>query len=405
MKILIVSMNYAPELTGIGKYSSEMAEWLAMEGHDVTVICAPPYYPSWKISAPYAAWRYKKERLNGVKVIRCPIWVPKSVTGLKRIIHLVSFAISSIPILLLQIFRNNNVVFTVEPSFLNSFAALFVAKLSRAKSILHIQDFEIDVAFELGIVKNKMLKRVLLKIEKTTMSFFDVVSTSSEAMVDLLHEKGVPTGKAYLFPNWVDVDQIHPLKNKNQYRSNFNIDNETCVALYSGNMGEKQGLEIIIESANCLVNSKILFLMCGSGVALKRLKESSKHMPNVLWIDLQPLDRLNMLLNMADIHLLPQLAGASDLLMPSKLNGMLSSAVPIVATAYKNTQIEKVVSDCGIVTEPENVKEFSDAIFKLSIDAPFRKELGKNARYYAEKNLKYDVIMRNFEHKILDMVR
>jgi len=236
------------------------------------------------------------------------------------------------------------------------------------------------------------------------MSFFDVVSTSSEAMVDLLHEKGVPRSKAYLFPNWVDVDQIYPLKNKNQYRSNFNIDNDTCIALYSGNMGEKQGLEIIIESANCLANSKILFLMCGSGVALKRLKKDSRHAPNVLWIDLQPLDRLNMLLNMADIHLLPQLAGASDLLMPSKLNGMLSSAIPIVATTDKNTQIEKIVSDCGIATEPENVKEFSDAILKLSMDDNLRRGLGKNARNYAEKNLKYDVIMRNFEHKLLDMV-
>ena len=97
MKILIYGINYAPELTGIGKYSGEMAEWLAAAGHEVRVITAPPYYPEWEVQAPYRAGRYLREQRNGVTVLRAPLWVPRKVSGLKRLVHLASFALTSAP--------------------------------------------------------------------------------------------------------------------------------------------------------------------------------------------------------------------------------------------------------------------------------------------------------------------
>ena len=73
MRILINSINYHPELTGIGKYTGEMAEWLATQGHEVRVVTAPPYYPAWKISKDYSSHGYRREKLNGVAVVRCPL--------------------------------------------------------------------------------------------------------------------------------------------------------------------------------------------------------------------------------------------------------------------------------------------------------------------------------------------
>lgn len=397
MKILIISTNYSPELTGIGKYSGEMAEWLAKYGHEVTVICAPPYYPAWSVQEPYSYWKYKIETINGVSVIRCPIWVPNTPSGMKRMLHLLSFALSSFPIAMSQILKKHDIVFCVEPSFLNSFSALLISKLSKAKAILHIQDFEIDVAFELGIVKNTLLKKALYYTEKKVMSLFNVVSTSSEAMVEFLSTKEIPIARRYLFPNWVDTLSIYPVNNVRKYRDELNIPNNHKVALYSGNMGEKQGLEIIIEAAKILQNQNITFLMCGAGVALTRLMSASKDLKNIIWIDLQPLENLNQLLNTADIHLLPQLPGAADLLMPSKLNGMLSSGKPIVATAEKNTQIEKVVKSCGIVVPPNKNKEFANAIISLADDECLSAKFGKSAREYAETWLEYHAIMTRFE--------
>lgn len=400
MRILIVSTNFHPELTGIGKYSGEMSDWLVKAGHQVTVICAPPYYPQWSVQKPYRTFWYDVEYINGAKVIRCPLWVPKKVTGLKRMLHLASFALSMFPIAVWHSFKQYDLVFTVEPSLLNSFSALMISKISGAKSNLHVQDFEVDVAFELGIVKNSRLKSILLRVERGLMSLFDMVSTSSPAMVSLLHNKGVNSDKTYLFPNWVDIGQIYPMDRMTSFRSVLNISKDTFVLLYSGNMGEKQGLEIVVDSARMLQSRNIVLIMCGTGTAITRLKERAEGLKNIIWLDLQPLERLNELLNTADIHLLPQLEGASDLLMPSKLNGMLASGRPIVATALEGTQIEKVVANCGIVTPPADTDAYVRAIDQLISNESMVFELGKAARDYALNWLEYNAIMSKYENKI-----
>jgi len=101
MKILVYGINYSPELTGIGKYTGEMVEWMTRQGHEVRVITAPPYYPVWEVHPDYCAWKYKKE-VGAATVWRCPLYVPKQPSTLKRLIHLGSFALSSFFPLLAQ---------------------------------------------------------------------------------------------------------------------------------------------------------------------------------------------------------------------------------------------------------------------------------------------------------------
>ena len=154
MRILINGINFHPELTGIGKYTGEMAEWLVANGHEVRVITAPPYYPAWKTSKNYSGYRYKKELHGGIVVYRCPLWVPKKPGGITRIIHLISFAITSMPLVIANaLFWKPDVIFITEPPLSCAPVVLFSSWISRSKSWLHIQDFEVDAAFELGIIK------------------------------------------------------------------------------------------------------------------------------------------------------------------------------------------------------------------------------------------------------------
>ena len=76
MKLLIYGLNYAPELTGTGKYTGEMAAWLAAHGHEVEVICGLPHYPQWKLDAAYADGHSRVEQLDGVRVQRAAHFVP-----------------------------------------------------------------------------------------------------------------------------------------------------------------------------------------------------------------------------------------------------------------------------------------------------------------------------------------
>jgi len=405
VRILINSINYHPELTGIGKYSGEMADWLTKKGHDIRVVTAPPYYPEWSVAQGYSAYRYKKENVKGVNVWRCPLYVPSKPTALKRLIHLASYAVSSFPVLLSQCFWRPEIIITIEPPLFSAPFVWLTSRIFRSKCWLHIQDYEVDAAFDLGVLSSKRLRHIALHVERWLLRKFDTVSTISIPMIERLGEKGVLSSKQTFFPNWVDVNQIFPLETENSFRKELNLHDSSIVALYSGNMGEKQGLEVLIEAARSLdKNDNILLIMCGSGAALSRLQKLAEGLSNITWLPLQPVERLNDLLNMADIHLLPQRADAADLVMPSKLTGMLASGKPVLATVDKHTQIASALDEAGVIVPPGDLSAFINELKNLAKDKQFRDELGKNARTYAVEYLSRDAILTRFEQSLQKLI-
>lgn len=387
MRILINGINFHPELTGIGKYTGEMAEWLVANGHEVRVITAPPYYPAWKISKNYSGYRYKKELQGGVVVYRCPLWVPKKPGGITRIIHLISFAITSMPLVIANaLFWKPDIIFITEPPLSCAPVVLFSSWISRSKSWLHIQDFEVDAAFELGIIKIPLLGRIIKYLEVMLLSRFDVVSTISEKMLERLSSKTDKLKKTMLFQNWADTSSITPGTHNVPLKNELGIKADAIVLLYSGNMGKKQGLEQLVDAADRLIdNDDIVFVLCGDGAVREDLQKMTCNMANVKMIDLQPKEKLGELMNMADIHLLPQKGGAEDLVMPSKLTSMLSSGRPVIATTSKDTQIARVLSDCGTIVNPDDIDGLVEAIEVLAADKDLRLKMGQNARKYAEE--------------------
>ena len=311
MKILLYGLNFAPEPTGIGKYSGEMAKWLSDATHEVRVIAAPPYYPAWAVDEAYSAWGGKKEFIGGVPVWRTPVWVPATPTGLKRVLHLSSFAAMSIPVLVRHIFWKPDVVIVVAPAFACAPGGWLAARLSGAKAWLHIQDFEIDAAFRMGLLRNQLARKALGAFERWMMRRFDRVSTISQRMQDLLLAKRVDAEKVVSFPNWVDINAIVPATKPSSYRRELDIADDAIVALYSGSMAGKQGLELLPAVARALKDRlpNLVIVMCGDGVAKAGLERECRGLANVRMLPLQcRRTRLGELLGMADIHLLPQQA-------------------------------------------------------------------------------------------------
>jgi colanic acid biosynthesis glycosyl transferase WcaI len=408
LKLLVYSLNYTPELTGIGKYNTEMCEWLAQHGHTVKVLTAQPYYPDWKVFAGYKAWQYSQQTINGVSVLRCPLWVPKKPNGLKRILHLLSFACSSLPrLLMLKGFKPDIILF-IEPSIFCFPNALLASRFLRAKPVLHVQDFEIDVAFNLGMMKSSFLQKCLFSLEAYVYKRCALVSSITPKMRQKLLEKAVAENKAVLFPNWADIESIKPLAHISPLRAELNISDDSIVILYSGNLGAKQGLEIIIEAAKALQSKpNILFLICGTGPYLQNLKQMAQdyQLSNILWLPLQPLEKLNDLLNLADIHLLPQKPDVKDQVMPSKLLGMLASGRAIVATALPGTQLYQVMEQTGVVSPPGDVLELVRNLEKLAQDQALRSNLGEKARAYAEQHFSKQHILSCYESQLLNLIK
>jgi colanic acid biosynthesis glycosyl transferase WcaI len=415
LRILVYGLNYTPELTGIGKYTGEMAAWLAERGHEVRVIAAPPYYPAWRIREDYRGAWYRTERPPGQPVVyRTPLYVPEQPTGIKRILHLLSFMLGSLPVILRQILWQPDIVFTVEPTFFCVPLTLFVAATAGAASWLHVQDFEVDAAFDLGLLPVQgPVHDGALRIEKFFIYAFDRVSGISSRMVDRALAKGLPEDRVVLFPNWVDVDAIYPM-DAAAHRNNLirrelaaqvpGIENKT-VLLYSGNMGAKQGLEVLAPLADTFRNDpRVHFLFCGDGAFRIRLEAMVAGMPNVTLLPLQPLHRLNDLLNVADIHLLPQRASAADLVMPSRLSAMLASGRPVIATAHPGTQVAQVVEGRGLPIPAEDATALHTAVVLLIEDEALRLRLGRCAREYAVAHLGKQQVLEQFERDLKNLV-
>ncbi len=430
MRILIHGLNFAPELVGVGKYTGEMAEWLAERGHEVRAVTAPPFNPEWKLAKGFSGWRYRREQpvrpglssgqlpetcapatSGSLTVLRCPLWVPLRPAAAKRVLHLASFALASFLVMLRQIPWKPEIVMVVEPTLFCVPAAWLTGRSCGARTWLHVQDFEADAGFELGLLRSGLLRSAIQWAEKKSMSAFDRVSTISEKMLAKLMQKGVSGSACRLLPNWVNTNAIFPLPQPSRLRAQLGISQGDIVALYAGTMGRKQGLEILAEAAGRLsgrrlsMGMSLRFVFCGEGPGKPALAELTKKLAHVQWIPLQPVECLNDLLNLADIHLLPQRADAADQVMPSKLTGMLASGRPVVATSRIGTQLAEVVEGRGIVVEPGDAPAFAEAIEQLAANPGLRERLGKSAREYALSALEKESILSRLEQEFLGFRR
>jgi colanic acid biosynthesis glycosyl transferase WcaI len=402
-RILIVGLNYAPDMVGVPKYTTEMAEELSRRGHVVEVICGPPYYPAWRVGEGYAGWRFSRETRNGVEITRTPLYVPAKPGGLKRIVHLATFGVAAQAVVasVAKRFRPD-LVFTVAPTLTSVGAALAAAKRSGAASWLHIQDFEVDAAFELGLLKGDAGRRFALGLETRVFRRFDQVSTISPNMVALLERKGVDPANSFELRNWIDVDATPVFADSNtSYRQALSIAPDAVVALYSGNMAAKQGLGSLAELAAMLevTAPNVTLVLGGDGPFKSELVQLCAGRGNVRFLGLQPFERLPELLGTADLHLLPQRPEAADLVLPSKLIGMLASGRPVVAMAEPGTGLAKEVEGCGLVT-PAHAAGMAEGVIALAGNPGLRAELGRAARERAETRWRMSAIIDGFEARM-----
>jgi len=410
LNILLYGLNHAPEPVGIGKYSGELATWLAARGHSVRVITAPPYFPAWQIAASYRN-RYGVEHRDGVTLQRCPLWVPRRPTGLTRLLHLASFALSSLPPLIAQRAWQPDVVITVAPAFFCAPGALLLGRLCGRRTIswLHIQDFELDAAFELGLLKGRLLRSLAEAWERRTLRGFDRVSSISTAMVQRLSAKGVAPSRSLLLPNWVDLDQIRPqlgaARLHNAYRQELGINPDQLTLMYSGSMNKKQGLDLLVEVIHQLADlPQVVWLLAGEGPTKAELVDATAGLPQVRHLPLQPSERLNDWLNAADIHLLPQKAEAADLVLPSKLLGILASGRPLVASSPAGSELAALAEQAGICVHPGDATAFAQALRALITDPERRAVAGRRARLLAEDHFSQDIVLGHFEQQLQALV-
>ncbi|MBB4079017.1 colanic acid biosynthesis glycosyl transferase WcaI [Lewinella aquimaris] len=398
MRILIYGINYAPELTGIGKYTGEMAAHFASIGDEVEVITAPPYYPQWKVKEEYRGG-YRQETIDGVRVLRCPLYVPTEVTGVRRILHEVSFVVSSLWYWLPRYFRTYDLILCISPPFHLGFVALPHKWIHGTPVINHIQDLQVDAARDLEMIRQEGLLQLLERAERWLLRQVTAISTISTGMVRKIVKKGVNRENIVLFPNWVDQNLVYPVSREASARSDWGFTDHDRIVLYAGNLGEKQGLEDVLFVAERLRDiPNLTFLIIGEGGAKSRLMAMAEEMnlDNVVFKPLQPLKRLAASLAAADVHLVLQKKAAADLVMPSKLTNILAVGGHALVTAEAGTTLHDVVSEhhLGTTIEPEDINALEKGIREILSGQ--RAADCRGAHAFAAKNLDKENILLGF---------
>ena len=401
MRILVYGINYSPELTGIGKYTGEMVEWMTQQGHEVRVITAPPYYPEWQVGVNYSAWRYRREE-GAATVWRCPLYVPKQPSTIKRLLHLGSFAVSSFFPLMAQRSWKPDRIIGVVPTLFCTPGMRLLAKLSGSRTLLHIQDYEVDAMLGLGMAgkgKSGSVAKLASAFERSALHNVDNVSTISRSMMKKACEKGVPMEKVIFFPNWSEVSRFRDVSETLiiALRQRLGLPEDRKLILYSGNIGEKQGLESVIDAADQLRHQPWLFVIVGQGGGKARLEKmaAERGLDNVKFLPLQSYEDLPALLAMGDCHLVIQKRGAADAVLPSKLTNILAVGGNAVITAEAETELGQLCQDnpgIAVCVTPESVPSLVEGI-ERALMMPKQNVI---ARAWAERTLDKEHVLEQF---------
>ena len=400
MKLTVVGINYSPELTGIGPYTTDMCQYFVEQGYDVTVVSGFPYYPSWKIDRKFRRKFYFKEIINGVAVKRCYLYVRENISAKQRILHELSFLISSFFKMLFS--ARPDLFIVISPPLGLGVSTYLVSLMKMRPFCFHIQDLQPDAAVSLGMLRDSAFTKFLFLVEKFIYHRAIRVSTITQSMKERIVAKGIPADKIHVLPNWSNFDRKSFRVNGSRFRKKHGLENK-FVFLYSGNIGQKQGLDDLIEAASRIDHDRIIFLIVGTGAYVSRLKKKAAALSvgNVMFLPLQPKEKLPEMLAAADVCLVIQKRVVSSIVFPSKMTNIMAAGRPVLVTAARKSELARTVTraDCGFVARPEDPGDLKEKLLEAFADATLKKK-GENAKKYADHFLERESVLRQFHHHI-----
>ena len=405
MRVIVWGINYAPEFTGIAPHSVALCEFLRGVGHEVEMVTSFAYYPTWQKRPEDRRHVYRTDVENGVPVHRCWHFVPEKVSAVKRILHEGSFVFTST--LRALTLPRPDVYVVISPPLLLGVAAWFVGKLKGAPFVFHVQDMQPDAAVGLGMLKPNWFTRALYGLEAFAYRHAARVSGITHGMLKTFRAKGVPEAKLIYFPNAIDLNRNEPAPARGEFRRRHEFGADEFIAVYAGNLGVKQGLDVLLQTAPLLRDRRIRLLICGDGAQREALAAQAREMklPNFSMLPLQAGRDYRALLVDADLCFITQQAGAGNSFFPSKFLGLLAESKPVVTVASPQCELALSLAEgnFGVNVPPGRPQELADLLDALANDPQRLAAFGAAGRRYVEQFQKSRVF-RNFLEELGDVL-
>lgn len=388
--ILIVGINYAPEATGIGPYTTATAEHLARTAASVTVLAGLPSYPEWKIQPEYRGRRQFRETRNGVEVHRLWHTVPGRQDAARRALYEASFlahAASRTPP------QRPDLVIGVTPALGGAVAAAHLAERCDAPLVVIVQDLVGAAAAQSGIAGGGRVAEVVARAERRVLRRASEVVVVADAFRAPLRDYGIDDERLHTIPNWSRLAPARRDRNAERARLGWS---DATVVLHSGNMGLKQGLEVMVEAAQLTRNRRDLrWVLMGDGSQRAALQHRSRDLPNLEFLPLCATEDYPEILGAADILLLCERPGVVDMSLPSKLTSYFTSGLPVASAvaAQGSTAQELARAGAPAPTAPGDAAALVEQILALRADPQRRARQAAAAARYAHENLTFGSAM------------
>lgn len=407
MRILVLSINYWPDQTGIAAFNIRRCEFLASRGHDVTICTGPPYYPQWQVPAAYRGKLIQRELRNGVTILRSWMYVPPVLTTKRRVLHEATFAAGC----LLRAFGSGkpDVIFAVTPPLGLGVVASRLARWWRVPFIFDVEDLQPDAAIELGMMQKGRISDVLYAVEWDSYRRAALISTLTEGMRQRIADKGIDAGKIVLFPPRADAS-LYGLRQRvspDRFRQRYGLEGKLIIS-HSGNMGVKQGLGVVLEAAeHSRERRDLCYLFVGDGAMRTQLEEQARlrGLENVRFLPLLNDDEFAEMLAATDVALVTQQKIVSDIVFPSKTVTLLSAGCPVIASVNAASEVASAVrrSSAGVVIEPERSDLLWQAIEEMVANPERLAAMSLEAEKFARQSWDESITLPRMEEHFLSV--
>lgn len=404
VRVVLVSQNYRPEHAGIGPYAGQIAEGLAAAGARVRAVAGVPHYPAWRVPAEYRSTVRRREQLGGVDVLRLRHYVPSRQSALHRGLYEGTFLAQA---LTSRLTPAPQVVLAISPSLSSAAAGVRIARRYAVPCVLIVQDLMGAAAAQSGIRGGDAVSRLTDRLERSLLSRATAVAVIHESFVPRVRSMGVAAQRIHVVPNWTHIRAA--TGDRQRVRARLGWPDDEIVMLHAGNMGLKQGLEVVVDAARRAVRSglRLRFVLMGDGNQRAHLERIGAGLPNLAVLPPVPGDGFPDMLHAADVLLVTQRASVLDMSIPSKLTSYFAAGRPVLAAVARDggTAVEIERSGAGVLVAPEDPAALLDAALSLRDSPDVRESLGRNGQAYAAARLDRAAALDRITALIADVLR
>jgi len=385
-RIVVIGVNYAPESTGIGPYTTGLTRHLSEAGAHVHVITGVPHYPNWAASRGYRTGLMWREQHDGIAVSRGRHYIPRRPNAMKRILFDASFALTAG---LLTSHVAADAVIGVTPGLGALPAAVHLSRRTRTPLAVVVQDLAGLAAEQSGIRGPAAMFSFGRRLESRWLRQADLLGVISPDFVEVLTKSGIDSGRLFELRNYTHI--VPDDRSPRHARKALGWRDEDFVVLHSGNMGLKQDLGNVLAAAQLAdqTSSSVRFVILGDGSQRTHLERAAAGIRSVEIATSVPDDLYPAALAAADVLLLNERPSVKNMSLPSKLTSYLSAGRAILAAVRADSAAAMEVgrSGGGIVVPPGDPAALLAGAMQLQENQDLRRRLAEKGRKYASAEL------------------